>query len=113
MNFLQVLPRGYDFFVPALNKVIACSHAVAGQKLEIGVRHERLDIDVTGQGITVELVEKLGNINFVHVVSSLGERLTISSTLHHSIRSGDTVGARLSQDDYFIFDRATGARILA
>ena len=113
MNFLQVLPRGDDFFVPALNKVIACSHAGAGQKLEIGVRPERLDIDVTGQGFTVELVEKLGNINFVHVVSSLGERLTISSTLHHSIGSGDTVGARLSQDDYFIFDRATGARILA
>ena len=57
--------------------------------------------------------EKLGNINFVHVVSSLGERLTISSTLHHSIGSGKSVGVRLSQDDYFIFDRETGARVLA
>lgn len=111
MNFLRVTQRDHDCFVPALNKTISCSTAVAGQRLEMGIRPEWLTIDAEGQGFTVELVEKLGNINFIHLVSQTGEQLTISATQEQSIRAGDSIGLQLSGEDYFIFDRDSGNRV--
>jgi len=113
MNFLQVRRQDNDFIIPALGKKLSFPDIVIEKAFEIGIRPEVLEIDADGHGFEVALIEKLGSVNFIHLNSSTGEKLTISATFNQSITVGDTVGVRLSNKDVFIFDRETGVRIVA
>ena len=113
MNFLEVRRQDNDFIIPSLGKKLSFPDIAMENSIEIGIRPELLEIDIDGQGFEVVLIESLGSVNFIHLNSSTGEKLTISATVNQALTVGDIVGLRLSNHDVFIFDRETGVKILA
>ena len=113
MNFLGAkgAPTGID--VDALGRVIPVTLPAAyhGTPIEIGLRPEHLQIDPDGTDFRVDIVEGLGSVSYVHVITRSGEKLVVEERGVGPTQPGQTVGVRFEPQSVFAFDADTGARI--
>jgi multiple sugar transport system ATP-binding protein len=79
-------------------------------RVRLGIRPEDITVDESGDDLTVSVVEKMGNENFVY--GHLGDHEIIIRT-DASVRpqSGDVVGLRFPEKAVYLFDVTTGNSI--
>ncbi len=76
-------------------------------RVRLGIRPEDLAIDERGDELTVSVVEKMGNENFIY--GHLGDREIVART-DASVRPdpGDTVGLSFTNEALYLFDAQSG-----
>ncbi|HEY0792846.1 MAG TPA: sn-glycerol-3-phosphate ABC transporter ATP-binding protein UgpC [Chthoniobacterales bacterium] len=118
MNFLQVrvhqtgpaavTVESPDFAVATVT--IPAKHPVAvspAAKLTFGIRPEHLTVVPPHQGkglLTIEVVEGLGDLTYVHGTTPSGHRVTISVKGFHDFKHADSVGFDFQLKDAHLFD---------
>ena len=111
MNFLSANIASGQVSCPALAEYdIKAPHSVSGDIL-IGIRPEHLQVDIDGEGLKVDFVERLGGVTYIYAVSKNGERLIIEHKSPETPRSGDDVGVKFDMRQVYFFDAESEKRI--
>ena len=79
----------------------------AGTSLTLGIRPEHIDVTEKDQGkgvLQIEVVESLGDMTYLHGITSAGNRMTVSITGFHGFRHGDSIGFDFATKDLHLFD---------
>ena len=66
---------------------------------------------MTAQACMFKSVEMLGGVTYVHAFTDAGERLVFEERSLNPPKSGDQVGVKFSENDTYLFDIETEARI--
>ena len=82
-----------------------------GQEVTLGIRPEHLEIDPSGDTMTVELTEALGGVSYAHLRADTGESVIVEERGDERIAEGSRVGLTFDPTRAFIFDRKSEARI--
>jgi lactose/L-arabinose transport system ATP-binding protein len=83
-----------------------------GAALTLGIRPEHFSIDgPVSLGVTVDLVERLGNLSLVYARQGGEAPLTMEWRGDDDLAPGDSIAARFDPSRCFYFDTATGARL--
>lgn len=77
----------------------------------IGVRPEHVSIDVKGDTLSIEIIEKLGGVAYIYVNTNNGERLVIESKDSEKISRGDRVGLQVDTTKLYFFDANSEQRL--
>ena len=113
MNFMsgKVVDGGVD--VPSMGAVIPAelSTAYKGHEVTVGLRPEHLEVDSSGDALTVDMVESLGGVSFAYLVGTTGERLVIEQRGDDRVSEGDKVGLTVDPARLYMFDAKTEQRI--
>ena len=113
MNFMmgKVVDGGVD--VPAMGTMIPAdlSTAYKGHDVTVGLRPEHLEIDPSGDALTVDMVESLGGVSFAYLESKSGERLIIEQRGDEAVSEGASVGLTVDPSRLYLFDAKTEQRI--
>ena len=75
--------------------------------MTLGVRPEHLSVTPQGQGkglLTIEVVEILGDITYLHGLTPAENRITISMKGFHDFKHADSVGFDFALKDAHLFD---------
>ena len=113
MNFLSAKGTPAGIEVPALGQVVpfALPAADHGKAVEIGLRPEHLHLDEARQDYRVDIVEVLGAVSYVHVITHSGEKLVVENRGAASVQPGQAIGVGIAEGAIFAFDAQTGGRI--
>jgi len=118
MNFLKVrAARGddktvtiesADFLPEQLALETRNGNSIApGSEMTLGIRPEHLSVTPQGQGkglLTIEVVEILGDITYLHGLTPAENRITISMKGFHDFKHADSVGFDFAAKDAHLFD---------
>ena len=119
MNFLKVRAahvdrdgatvRSADFTGPGVDVPTASTPTIdPGAELTFGIRPEHLSVVAPGEGkglLTIEVVEGLGDLTFVHGVTPAGNRITVNVKGFHDFKHADSVGYDFKVKDAHLFDQ--------
>ena len=72
--------------------------------VSIGIRPEHIELDEKGKGLTVDIVEKLGGVTYVHAFTSSEERLIIEVKGEANLKRKSEIGIKFSPDALYFFD---------
>lgn len=111
INLIDMTVNGQSLAEPSGFTYELTSHRVEDHsRVRLGIRPEDLQIDENGSDLTVTVVEKMGNENFIY--GMLGDKEVVART-DSSIRpsSGDTVGIDFEEDAVYLFDIDSGETI--
>lgn len=92
------------------NQKIKAPKAADGD-IFIGIRPEHLQVESKGKGLIVDIVERLGAVSYVYANAENGERLIIEHKSGQTPESGTEIGVKFKEEDVFIFDAESEARI--
>ncbi|MEM6461100.1 MAG: sn-glycerol-3-phosphate ABC transporter ATP-binding protein UgpC [Pseudomonadota bacterium] len=113
MNFLAGTSTGDAVEVPALKGSfkLPLKMPPGGTPIILGVRPEHIDIDRTGDTLSVELTEALGGVSYDYLVADTGEKIIVEE--HDEERSAENSRVSISFDlkRAMLFDGQTEARI--
>ncbi|SET34805.1 ABC transporter ATP-binding protein [Paracoccus homiensis] len=112
MNFLQGTVTGGEVQIPGLRRSIATPVALPadGSEVTVGLRPEFLRIEAGGD-LTVEMVEALGGVSYIHVTTAGGEKLIVEDRQKTPVKLGDKVGADFDPSQALFFDAKTELRL--
>ncbi len=113
MNFIKAFQYLQGVTIPAFsNQEITMNLSQCEEKREVtfGMRPEHLSL-TEGNDWTVELIERLGGVGYVYLVSKTQERITVEIKGESDVQKGQKVGILLNQEHAFLFDPKTEARI--
>ncbi|MCC5955163.1 MAG: sn-glycerol-3-phosphate ABC transporter ATP-binding protein UgpC [Natronohydrobacter sp.] len=113
MNFLQGQVVQGALSIPALKDAPALDlHLPAdGTTIELGIRPEHLQIDPTGHGFRLDLIEKLGGISYAYLYASTGERLIVATDGESDLTNDMNVGITFDPARVYLFETETGLRL--
>jgi len=113
MNFVNGKAVDGGIEIPAFGQVVPADLATAykGHTVVAGVRPEHLEIDTTGDILTVDMVESLGGVSFAYLVGATGERIVVEQRGDDRVEEGATVGLRLDPKRLYLFDAKSEQRI--
>ncbi|SDE15344.1 ABC transporter ATP-binding protein [Limimaricola pyoseonensis] len=77
----------------------------------VGIRPEHLRVDPEGDTHQIDLVESLGGVSYLYLVSKSGERTIVEDRGDHHRRADDRVGLAFDPEAAFVFDAETGQRL--
>ncbi len=111
MNFFEGVPVEGGVRVPALRDLHLPEHAPGHvPRLRVGIRPEHLRL-VEGDALRVDLLEHLGGISYVHLVTDDGQRLIAEARNMRDARPGGRVGVAVDRGLALFFDPETGRRL--
>ena len=113
MNFIKAYQHSQDIEIPAFsNQKISMNITPCQEKREVnfGIRPEHLSL-IQGNGWTIELIERLGGVSYVYLISQTEERITLEVKGKSEVQEGQRVGVTFSSDHVFLFDQETKKRI--
>lgn len=111
MNFLDGAAEEGGVRVPGLGGlVLPADLRNRGPKVRIGVRPEHLQL-TTGDALRVDLLEHLGGVSYVHLLTAEGKRLIAEARNMREGRPGARVGVEVEPGRAFFFDPETGLRL--
>jgi lactose/L-arabinose transport system ATP-binding protein len=110
MNFLEGVAIEGGVRVPRLGGLELPAPSRGGAPLRVGVRPEHMRL-VEGDALKVDLLEHLGGVSYVHLLTGDGQRLIAEARNMRGGRPGATVGVEVAPDDAFFFDPASGLRV--
>ncbi|MEL6641688.1 MAG: TOBE domain-containing protein [Pseudomonadota bacterium] len=101
--------------VPAMGTSVpaALSQAYKGHDVTVGLRPEHLEIDPSGDALTVDMVESLGGVSYAYLVSREGERIIVEQRGDEAVAEGVSVGLSVDPSRLYLFDAKTEQRIRA
>jgi len=109
MNFLDGEAVEGGVRVAALGGLVVPGRNAPG-RVRVGVRPEHLHL-VEGDALRVDLLEHLGGVSYVHLVTGDGQRLIAEARNMRGGRTGATVGVAVEPGRAFFFDPATELRL--
>jgi lactose/L-arabinose transport system ATP-binding protein len=111
MNFLDGAPAEGGVRVPGLGDLLLPTGVrPQGAGARVGVRPEHLRL-TQGQALRVDLIEHLGGVSYVHLVTREGRRLIAEARDMRDGRAGAEVGVEVEPGAAFFFDPETGRRL--
>lgn len=113
MNFLNATSGNDGITIPALKVTVPNPSNAIGKAIIAGLRPEHLEIDPTGDALTVDLVESLGGVSFAYLVSDSGEKIIIEERGEDRVKEGQKVGLTFDVKRLYLFDAETEQRIRA
>lgn len=111
MNFLEGVAERGGVRLPGLGGMVVPSDvALPDGPVSLGVRPEHLRF---GEGDTarIDLIEHLGGVSYVHVVTGDGQRLVAEARDMRGGRAGTPTGLVIDPVHAYFFDPATGRRL--
>lgn len=84
--------------------------ANAKRNLIVGMRPEHMQI-VPGDSLTVDLIEQLGGVTYIHVKTKNDEKLIIESKGQQHYQRGQTIGVSVAREDLRYFDAESELRL--
>jgi lactose/L-arabinose transport system ATP-binding protein len=111
MNFLEGLAERGGVRLPGLGGMVVPSNVVLPTgPVSLGVRPEHLGF-ADGDTVRIDLIEHLGGVSHVHVVTGDGQRLVAEARDMRGGRAGTTTGLVIDPAHVAFFDPATGRRL--
>jgi len=111
MNFLDGVAEAGAVRLPGLgDMVIPTGATLPAGPLSVGVRPEHLGLG-EGNAVRVDLIEHLGGVSHVHLVTGDGQRLVAEARDMRGGRVGAMAGLVIDPARAFFFDAATGLRL--
>ena len=77
----------------------------------IGLRPEHLRLDTTKNNLTVDIIEKLGSVDYYHVVNADNEKLIVEDKAKHGLKVGEKIGVQFDEQHLYFFDADSEKRI--
>ncbi len=113
MNFLKAKVSGGAVEVPALAQSVEVPVTLPsdGTEVILGLRPEHMEVDRTGDSLTVDLSEALGGVSYTHLTAPTGEALIVEERGDERARAGDRVGLRFDPGRALLFDARTEVRM--
>ena len=111
MNFVSGAAKGKTLTLASLGKSEIASPVAADGDVTVGIRPEHIKIDAKGSDLTIDIIEKLGGVAYVHALTKTGERIVIEHKGTNTLKPNDTVGITLKTNDMYLFDSKTEMRI--
>jgi|TARA_B100002003_G_C14145161_1_gene550593 lactose/L-arabinose transport system ATP-binding protein len=96
--------------IEALNFELSDSIASSGAELIVGLRPQNLKLKKTGD-FEVEFTEALGDVSYVYLNASNGERIVVESRQEELPATGANVGIDISNAKPLFFDPKTQQRV--
>jgi lactose/L-arabinose transport system ATP-binding protein len=110
MNFLDATIAQGRLSAPALPDLAVIVPQDMTRKVVLGIRPQHVAIDLSGNSHTIEMVEALGGVTYIHIAAPDGTNLIVESHEKAVPRIGDAVGLSARQDAILIFDPTSGKR---
>ena len=111
MNFLDAVPTEGGVCVPDLgDMVIPTNVRLNGGTVQVGMRPEHMEL-VEGDAVTLDLVEHLGGISYVHLATRGGQRMIAEARDVRDIEAGSTCSIAIDPEHLYLFDLDTGLRL--
>jgi len=114
MNFLNgTVTEDGTIDVPALGHAVSVSVDLpaAGNAVILGLRPEHMEVDLTGEGLSVDLTEALGGVSYTHLKAATGETLIVEERADDRATEGTTVSVTFDAARAMVFDAGSEARI--
>ncbi len=109
MNFLDGVADAGGVRVPELGDLVLPGGPGAA-RVKVGLRPEHLAIG-PGAALRIDLLEHLGGVSYVHLLTAGGQRLIAEARNMRSGAVGEAVGVSVEPGRAFFFDPASGQRL--
>lgn len=110
MNFVSGRVVGGDIQCDVLPTKRMVAPKGATGDVFVGMRPEHITIR-DGDALTVDLVERLGGVTYVHALAAGGEKLIIESKEEKVYQRGEKIGITVSSKDLRYFDAKSEQRL--
>ena len=112
MNFLkgQALKGAVNVAAFDASFPTAITLPEAGADITVGIRPELLTLTNDGS-MTVELVEALGGVSYIHLRAATGETLIVEDRTKAAVKMGDRMGVTFDPARAYLFDAKTELRL--
>jgi lactose/L-arabinose transport system ATP-binding protein len=111
MNFLEGVAEPGAVRLPGLGgMVVPTDIALPAGKVSVGVRPEHLRF-AEGDTVRIDLIEHLGGVSYVHVLTGDGQRLIAEARDMRGGRAGTMTGLAIDPAHAYFFDPATDRRL--
>ncbi len=110
-NFISGNGKSGTLTVPMLGDKAYKIDANANGELVVGIRPEHISIDHKGNDLTIEIVEQLGGVSFIHAIAKNGEKLIIEARGESNLKPKDKCSVSLDNKNLYLFDAKTETRI--
>ena len=111
MNFMDAVTAGAGIRVPALGDLeIPSVIRVPDGPLRVGIRPEHMEL-VEGETVKLDLIEHLGGVSYMHLVTRDGQRLIAEGRAVRDMKSGSRRDVRVDPAHVYLFDPETGLRL--
>ena len=114
MNFLQGTISNNQVIIPALgDKHIASSASLPAEGTEVivGLRPQHIELSDEGSQLSVDLIEHLGSVAYMHLQTTTSEKLIVELHGKDSLTEPKQSGIQINIENVFLFDAKTEARI--
>ena len=111
MNFMDAVPVAGGIRVPVLGDLeVPSAVHVPGGALTVGIRPEHMEL-VEGDAVKLDLIEHLGGVSYVHLVTEDGQRLIAEGRAVRDMKTGSRRDVRVDPAHLYLFDPETGLRL--
>jgi lactose/L-arabinose transport system ATP-binding protein len=111
MNFFEAVPGDGSVRVPDLGDMLIRTQVrLNGDKVQVGIRPEHVEL-VDGDAVRLDLLEHLGGVSYVHLLTGAGQRLIAEARGVRGMKSGTSRNVAVPPQHVFLFDPATGLRL--
>ena len=114
MNFLDGVVTGQGVAIPALGgHEIAAPVALpaVGKPVLVGVRPQHLEIDPQGEGLRLDIRERLGGVAYDYLLTPDNQKIIIETRGDEDIPEDTNVSVRFDPAHALFFDSTTEARL--
>lgn len=114
MNFLKATINNGQVVVPALDNLsIPCNAQLPaeGSDVLVGLRPQQLEISNEGPQLEVDIIEHLGGVAYMHLVTPTAEKLVVELRGKDTMTKQTHSGIHINIDDVMLFDAQTEQRI--
>ncbi|MDP6967507.1 MAG: sn-glycerol-3-phosphate ABC transporter ATP-binding protein UgpC [Gammaproteobacteria bacterium] len=114
MNFLKGQIVNDQVVVPALgNMVMPTSTALKTDLTDVlvGIRPQEIDLDNQGHQLPVDIIEHLGGVAYMHLLTATGEKLVVELRGSETLYNDQQTGIKITADKVMLFDPQTEQRI--
>ncbi|MEP2531380.1 sn-glycerol-3-phosphate ABC transporter ATP-binding protein UgpC [Shimia sp.] len=113
MNFLECDVVDGALVHPALSAPLTVDIPIpaGATKVTLGIRPEHLEIDKSGEQLSIELTEALGGVSYCYLSTAQGEKLIVEERGDARSIEGEKVGLNVPPNRALLFDPDTGLRI--
>ena len=114
MNFLDGIVRSNQIIVPALDDhpiETSIQLPADGTKVTVGVRPKALSLDMSKNGLKIDIHERLGGVSYAYLDSLTGERIIVEIDDDNELSTGQDVGLEFDHGSALFFDKNTEQRL--
>ena len=114
MNFLKGQIVNGQLVVPALGHMVMPTMAALNTDVNevlVGLRPQEINIDSQGQQFPVDIIEHLGGVAYMHLLTSTEEKLVVELRGSETLFSKQQTGISITTDEIMLFDLQTEQRI--